>query len=60
MLPVWIDAKKVEKLRSGVIPIYEPGLESIVQRSVYYKRLQFTTDIQQSVAGGAGGYFPSI
>ncbi len=44
------DASKVEKLRSGVIPIYEPGLEPIVQRNVYYKRLQFTTDIQRAVA----------
>ncbi len=44
------DANKVEKLRSGVIPIYEPGLEPIVLRNVYYKRLQFTTDIMQAVA----------
>lgn len=43
------DAKKVEKLLSGMIPIYEPGLEAIVQRNVYYKRLHFTTDIKQAV-----------
>lgn len=43
------DVKKVEKLHSGTIPIYEPGLEPIVQRNVYYKRLHFTTDIKQAV-----------
>ena len=43
------DKNKVDKLLSGVIPIYEPGLEPIVQRNVYYKRLHFTTDIKQAV-----------
>jgi UDPglucose 6-dehydrogenase len=43
------DVSKVEKLTNGLIPIYEPGLEAIVQRNVYDKRLQFTTDIKQAV-----------
>lgn len=47
------DASKVEKLTSGVIPIYEPGLAPIVERNVYYKRLHFTTDIKQTVEDNA-------
>lgn len=43
------DAAKIEKLYQGIIPIYEPGLEPIVERNVYYKRLRFTTDIRQAV-----------
>ena len=42
------DAGKIDNLRSGIIPIYEPGLEPIVQRNTYYKRLQFTTNIEQA------------
>jgi UDPglucose 6-dehydrogenase len=43
------DANKIEKLQQGRIPIYEPGLEPIVERNVYYKRLSFTTDIKRAV-----------
>lgn len=41
--------EKIEGLLKGVIPIYEPGLEMIVERNVYYKRLEFTTDIKKVV-----------
>ena len=41
--------KKVDALNSGIIPIYEPGLEPVVERNVYYKRLEFTTDIKRAV-----------
>lgn len=44
-----VDKSKVEKLNKGEIPIYEPGLESIVLQSVKENRLQFTTDAQQAV-----------
>jgi UDPglucose 6-dehydrogenase len=40
-----IDTEKIEKLQQGVIPIYEPGLEPIIQRNVRADRLHFTTDI---------------
>ncbi|MTI46792.1 UDP-glucose dehydrogenase family protein [Sporosalibacterium faouarense] len=40
---------KIEKLNQGVIPIYEPGLEYIVERNFYYKRLDFTLDIEKTV-----------
>lgn len=43
------DKEKVDKLHKGIIPIYEPGLEPIVERNVYYKRLGFTTDIKIAV-----------
>src|SRR6056297_3597364 len=43
------DSKKIEGLRNGRVPIYEPGLEPLIERNVYYKRLSFTTDIQQAV-----------
>ena len=42
-----VDAKKVEALNRGKIPIYEPGLEPLVERNIANGRLKFTTDIPQ-------------
>ncbi len=47
-----VDPRKIEILRAGSIPIYEPGLETMVQRNVAAGRLSFTTDIQKSVEYG--------
>jgi UDPglucose 6-dehydrogenase len=47
-----IDAKKIERLNRGEMPIYEPGLEAIVKRSAEAGRLLFTTDVAQGVAHG--------
>ena len=44
-----IDADKIGKLKGGIIPIYEPGLDVIVERNAYYKRLTFTTDVEAAV-----------
>ena len=41
--------EKIDHLHKGIIPIYEPGLEPIVERNIYYKRLEFTTDIKRTV-----------
>lgn len=44
-----IDNEKIEKLKAGEIPIYEPGLEEIVRRNIKSKHLHFTTDYRSAV-----------
>lgn len=44
------DASKIEGLKRGVIPIYEPGLEEIVKRGANEGRLHFTTSTREAVA----------
>ncbi|MEI2415404.1 UDP-glucose/GDP-mannose dehydrogenase family protein [Orrella sp. JC864] len=47
-----VNEEKVQMLREGRIPIYEPGLDELVERNVRAGRLQFTTDVAASVAFG--------
>lgn len=47
-----IDARKIDDLKRGVIPIYEPGLEPMVRRNFGDGRLVFTTDAAEGVAFG--------
>jgi UDPglucose 6-dehydrogenase len=44
-----IDETKIENLKKGIIPIWEPGLEKMIQRNVDKQRLFFTTDISESI-----------
>jgi UDPglucose 6-dehydrogenase len=47
-----IDEKKIDALRNGVIPIYEPGLDTLVSKNVHEGRLRFTTDLAETIRGG--------
>jgi len=47
-----VDQAKVDGLKRGVIPIYEPGLESIVRRNHAHGQLDFTTDPAPAIAHG--------
>ena len=46
-----IDAGKIARLNGGEIPIYEPGLEPLVERNLSEGRIRFTTDVADAVRG---------
>lgn len=46
-----IDVKKIENLKKGILPIWEPGLEDMVQRNVENGRLHFSTNLADSLEG---------
>lgn len=51
---VWcvdVDGEKIEGLKAGKIPIYEPGLEDMVRRNMIQNRLRFTTDLKEGLDG---------
>ncbi len=43
------DLKKIESLKKGVIPIYEPGLDTLVRKNINEKRLSFETDLENAL-----------
>ena len=45
------DANKIERLKRGEIPIFEPGLDELVANNVEQKRLSFTTELEPAVKG---------
>ncbi len=44
-----IDERKVEKMKNGEVPIYEPGLEVLFERNTKAGRLTFTTDLKEGI-----------
>nr|WP_298793918.1 UDP-glucose/GDP-mannose dehydrogenase family protein [uncultured Allomuricauda sp.] len=44
-----IDEKKIEKLRNGEVPIYEPGLDVILERNIDKGRISFTTNLKKGI-----------
>lgn len=47
-----VDPVKIEKLNAGILPIWEPGLDALVECSVKEERLHFTTDVNNAVQHG--------
>ena len=45
------DAAKIDRLRAGEVPIYEPGLQDVMARNIAGGRLSFTTDLAEAVDG---------
>lgn len=46
-----VDARKIAMLEQGQVPIYEPGLDDLIQRNAKLHRLSFTTSLDQAVKG---------
>ncbi|MBI3724025.1 UDP-glucose/GDP-mannose dehydrogenase family protein [bacterium] len=44
-----VDREKIDLLRSGKVPIYEPGLEELIKRNVEEERIKFTTSLDEAV-----------
>jgi UDPglucose 6-dehydrogenase len=44
-----VDKDRIGKLKQNIMPIYEPGLEQVVEQNVHAKRLSFTTDISEAL-----------
>ena len=44
-----VDADKIERLKRGEMPIYEPGLDQMVAKNTQAGRLSFTTDVKAAV-----------
>src|SRR5690554_6526046 len=46
-----IDEDKISRLKEGIIPIYEVGLEELVRRNIDKERLQFSTSLKENIVG---------
>ena len=47
-----IDKDKIEKMRRGVVPIYEPHLDVLFERNIKANRLKFTTSLDEGLKHG--------
>src|SRR3712207_5712723 len=54
------DSAKISRLREGEIPIYEPGLDSLVAASTNRGLLSFTTEISEAIDGGVDVLFIAV
>ncbi len=55
-----VDANKIERLKAGDVPIYEPGLQTLVLRNQKAGRLTFTTSIEETLSSGAEAIFSAV
>jgi len=51
-----IDQKKIDGLKNGILPIYEPGLEEIVKRNYDKGRLNFSTNLSEAIEGSQAAF----
>jgi len=51
-----IDQQKIDNLKEGILPIYEPGLEEIVKRNYKKGRLNFSTDLGDAIRGSEAAF----
>ena len=54
-----VDAQKIDNLKKGILPIFEPGLEDIINRNVKSNRLHFSTSLADNIKG-AGAVFIAV
>ena len=51
-----IDQKKIDGLKNGIMPIYEPGLKELVERNYAKGRLNFSTDLSDAIRGSEAAF----
>jgi len=51
-----VDVKKIENLKQGILPIYEPGLDKLVHRNFEKGRLQFSTNLSEAIKGADAAF----